>query len=47
MGMRKCKWCHGWYNQQETEVYCWSCREQGNDKKLMELKRLKELEARK
>ncbi|WP_180235043.1 hypothetical protein [Bacillus cereus] len=47
MGMRKCKWCHGWYNQQEAEAYCWSCREQGNDKKLMELKRLKELEARK
>ncbi|MEH6848056.1 MULTISPECIES: hypothetical protein [Bacillus cereus group] len=37
MGMRKCKWCHDWYNQKETEVYCWSCRELGNDKKDREL----------
>lgn len=32
MGMRKCDYCSGWYNQQDKERHCWSCQEQGKDK---------------
>ncbi|HFK1543474.1 TPA: hypothetical protein ACGXM3_005296 [Bacillus cereus] len=32
MGMRKCDSCNGWYNQQDKEKHCWTCKELKKDK---------------